>query len=1431
MPAFITTFYSYKGGVGRSILAANVAALLARRGKTLLWDLDLEAPGLHRIHDLKGGAANRGGFFEWLLDWQTSWQIGEGGEATINPPTAELCAALAARMLPVAAQKNLFVLPAHAERADFAKQYLQIDWAQFLVTDANAGLDMLRALLTHFADVAGCKYIVLDSRTGITDIGGLLTLALPNATVFVGNYSAQNTGGLRSIWDALQSRKQDPIRGDLPPLECALIASPIPLDNPQRAVKLREQWSTDFALAADIIIEIPEDPRLRGTDGVLALTSGQREDATLDRYRAVAERLLSIETAHLQAIAASAQALLERSDSPRQHTSSGKLVGQLGALTGSSTAVLGKTFEERSADLLRLLGYAVEPEQTVDGNRVDLIARIKTGLEETAYFVECKNHKDAIGKDIVDKLLGWVSNGAGKAQNARGMVIANRFSPQALEWAKACGIRCLTPSDLERSLVDFSKYLSNLRSTFAASPLATCYVDQFITPESRAAKSRDGESEDVPALPHGATWATGLGSRLWVLLGDYGTGKTAYTQRLAFELAERALGNPDAPVPLLINLRDFANKVTLADVLHEHWHRATGQRQDPKVLEYLHAQGRIVLLLDSFDEMGVAQAHREVVEQFRALAAPPPYQADNPRASRVLITCREQFFREQGEAKKATSGHSDSLAPLERAARGFEAAIETLPVFSDAQIADYLNKRLGKVEAEKALVQIETIYGLKGLATRPQLLEIIIRSLPRLAAAGGEITAGKLYWEYTTEWLESNQIRLIGTQASPDQLRTALESLALQLLRRQNARIHYADLNQLIRADTVPASGQDPANFDIELRTAAFLSRTADGFYGFSHRSFLEFFVARALHRCFAAAPDVDALIEALNCPPLSVETISFVFDLFAITQQKKNAQLLLVDLLTTADAPVKSRTNALFVAYVCAWSAETVEALDLSASGSDAWHAQMAAMLQAQLVWLPASGAQLQGVDLSDVRIDGLHVPNANFDGATLNGAMLNGANLVGASFVGASLRKTELTLAAVQGANFSGARCDDASATNANLNGIQAQNSLWPGATLVGADLHDADFSHADLTRTNLIGANTQGATFDHALMFGAPRALLNIPAPLLRLPAMQGHWNSVTSVALSAKCDRVLTGSWDDTAKLWNSATGALIQTFTGHKDWVTSVALSASGDQVLTGSDDHTAKLWNAATGALIQTFTGHKNWVTSVALSASGDRVLTGSHDHTAKLWNSATGALIQTFSGHENSVTSVALSASGDRVLTGSDDNAAKLWNSATGALIQTFTGHENYVTSVALSAGGDRVLTGSWDNTAKLWNSATGALMHTFSGHENSVTSVALSVSGDRVLTGSYDGSTRCWDAHTGAALRLFWGEGESGLSIDLTRLDADWRLRSGVATPLAVGTQPALDAAVLMDPDEPQIDHPRWVPTRWQLSDCPQYLAGQAN
>jgi WD40 repeat protein len=72
-------------------------------------------------------------------------------------------------------------------------------------------------------------------------------------------------------------------------------------------------------------------------------------------------------------------------------------------------------------------------------------------------------------------------------------------------------------------------------------------------------------------------------------------------------------------------------------------------------------------------------------------------------------------------------------------------------------------------------------------------------------------------------------------------------------------------------------------------------------------------------------------------------------------------------------------------------------------------------------------------------------------------------------------------------------------------------------------------------------------------------------------------------------------------------------------------VISVAFSPDGSTILTGSGDNTARLWEVTSGQLIHSFEGHSNSVLSVAFSPNGHTILTGSGDNTARLWDRATG--------------------------------------------------------------------------------------------------------------------------------------------------------------------------------------------------------------
>jgi eukaryotic-like serine/threonine-protein kinase len=243
-------------------------------------------------------------------------------------------------------------------------------------------------------------------------------------------------------------------------------------------------------------------------------------------------------------------------------------------------------------------------------------------------------------------------------------------------------------------------------------------------------------------------------------------------------------------------------------------------------------------------------------------------------------------------------------------------------------------------------------------------------------------------------------------------------------------------------------------------------------------------------------------------------------------------------------------------------------------------------------------------------------------------------------------------------------------------------------------------------------------------------------------------EGHTAPIRALSLSADGNLLVSGSADNSIKIWDLATGKLRQTLKGHRAPVTAVALSADGKMLVSGSEDTTLKIWDIPTSTLLHTLSEHTDRIYAVALSSDGRTIASGSQDFTVKLWNAKTGELIRTLSqpaGHRNAVSAVAISPNSQQVVSGSWEKNVKLWDLQTGKILRTFEGHQDKVTTVTF-LNDQTIASGSLDRSIRIWDTQSEAFQEIQNAHGASVSSLTTSVVNQQLVSASQDKTIKIW-------------------------------------------------------------------------------------
>ena len=189
------TFYSYKGGVGRSLALKNYAIFLAEYGfNVCIMDFDLEAPGLHYKFSKyleKNEVKKKKGLVDIIFDYQENKTIPETFEKySLNP-----------KINPESVEEGLITLLGAGDSMsnEYWKKVSNINWDRLFYESDSTGDLFFLELKERIKNTIKPDFLLIDSRTGITEIGGLCTSLLPDKVVFFICNNDENKEGARLI--------------------------------------------------------------------------------------------------------------------------------------------------------------------------------------------------------------------------------------------------------------------------------------------------------------------------------------------------------------------------------------------------------------------------------------------------------------------------------------------------------------------------------------------------------------------------------------------------------------------------------------------------------------------------------------------------------------------------------------------------------------------------------------------------------------------------------------------------------------------------------------------------------------------------------------------------------------------------------------------------------------------------------------------------------------------------------------------------------------------------------------------------------------------------------------------------------------------------------------------------------------------------------
>ena len=265
----VITFYSYKGGVGRTLAASNFAVYLAKLGlKTVVIDFDLEAPGIDAKFGLPELASNQKGLLDYILVFQQTNQAMESLQDILIPVP-----------LDNADKTTLWLIPAGQYLSEnYYRQLNQLDWS-VLFSEERDGVSFFQQFLACLKSELNADFVIIDSRTGITEISGLCTQQLADEVVMLSSLSSESIRVTKHIKELIQNSQVSKALGKN--INIKIVVSRIP--KPDNLLSFKDKYCQIFEISEDKLFFLFSCPALELNE-FLAINEPDTNKELLNSY-------------------------------------------------------------------------------------------------------------------------------------------------------------------------------------------------------------------------------------------------------------------------------------------------------------------------------------------------------------------------------------------------------------------------------------------------------------------------------------------------------------------------------------------------------------------------------------------------------------------------------------------------------------------------------------------------------------------------------------------------------------------------------------------------------------------------------------------------------------------------------------------------------------------------------------------------------------------------------------------------------------------------------------------------------------------------------------------------------------------------------------------------------------------------------------------